>query len=142
MTAPYGQPEPFDPTTLAAPMRRAKPSTARRLLPFAGALVLTMAAFGGGTTGTIGSVSANQMTITTAAGAQRIVLLTPSTAVTQVTSTTKSVVDLTNGETVAILGTANPDGSVTATNVVIGDVGLFGRGSFGGDRSPSPSTAP
>ena len=100
--------------------------------------------FGGGASGTIGSVSADQMTITTAAGGQRIVLLTPTTTVTEVTSTTRALSDLTGGETVTVVGTSNPDGSVTATSVIIGNAGVFGRGGFGGgpDGSPVPSSNP
>lgn len=102
--------------------------------------------FGGGASGTIGSVSADQMTITTQAGGSRIVLLTPTTTVTQVTAATKAVTDLTSGETVTVVGTANPDGSVTATRVIIGDVGTFlggGRGFGGGaNASAAPSSAP
>lgn len=100
--------------------------------------------FGGGASGTVGSVSSDQMTITTAAGGSRIVLLTPTTEVTQVTSATKAVTDITSGETVTVVGTANPDGSVTATRVIIGDVGnLFGggRGFFGGGAAASPGAS-
>lgn len=97
--------------------------------------------FGGGASGTIGSLTADQMTITTASGGSRIVLLTPSTTVTQVSATTKAVTDLTNGETVTVIGTANPDGSVTATRVIIGDVGVLGGGRFGGG-GPGASNTP
>lgn len=96
---------------------------------------------GGGASGTVSGVSADQMTVTTATGAQRLVLLTPTTTVTEVTSTTKSVADLANGTTVTVVGTANPDGSVTATQVIIGNAGLFGRG-FGPGESPAPSGSP
>jgi hypothetical protein len=187
MTEPYGQPEPFDPATMAPAARRPKPRSGMPILPVAGAIILAAVAFlggfgvanavapkatvaaggngqgfggqgfapgasgrprgnfGGGASGKIGSVSADQMTITTAAGGQRIVLLTPTTTVTQVTSTTKAVTDLTGGETVTVIGTPNPDGSVTATSVVIGDLSIFGRGrGFGGgpDGSPTPSSTP
>jgi hypothetical protein len=100
--------------------------------------------FGGGASGTVGSVSADQMTISTPAGGSRIVLLTPTTTVTQVTSATKATSDISSGETVTVVGTTNPDGSVTASRIVIGDVGLFGRGGNGGagTASPSPSSAP
>ncbi len=101
--------------------------------------------FGGGASGTVGSVSVDQMTITTAAGGSRIVLLTPTTTVTAVTSATKAVTDITSGETVTVVGTTNPDGSVTATRIVIGDVGIFGRGgggNFPGNGSPAPSSTP
>ena len=100
------------------------------------------AGFGGGTSGTVGSVSADQMTITTAAGGQRIVLLTPTTTVTEVTSAKKAITDLTAGQTVTIVGTSNPDGSVTATNVVVGNIGAFGgRGGFGGPGGDNPSAS-
>jgi hypothetical protein len=99
--------------------------------------------FGGGATGTVGSVSSDQMTITTAAGGQRIVLLTPTTTVTEVTSATKALTDLKAGQTVTVVGTSNPDGSVTATNVVVGNVGAFGgRGGFGGPGGDNPSASP
>ena len=188
MTAPYGQPEPFNPATITTAPVRQRPGTARRFLPLIGALVLAAVAFGGGfavanavapkttavtgangqgfggfgpgasgrprgggfgggATGKVGTVTAGQMTITTAAGAQRIILLTPTTTVTEITSTTKAVTDITAGTTVTVVGSANPDGSVTATNVVIGNVNVFGRGGFGGfgggdGPSPAPSTAP
>ena len=98
-------------------------------------------AFGGGANGTVDSVSADQMTIKTQAGGSRIVLLTPTTTVTEVSEATKAITDITSGATVTVIGTSNPDGSVTATSVVIGNVGgLFGgRGAFGG---PEVSSAP
>jgi glutamate synthase domain-containing protein 3 len=84
------------------------------------------------------------MTITTAAGGQRIVLLTPTTTVTQVTSANKAVSDVAAGQTVTVVGTPNPDGSVTATRIIIGDVSLFGgRGGPGGPGgSAAPSSTP
>lgn len=99
---------------------------------------------GGGAAGTVGSVSADQMTITTATGGSRIVLLTPTTTVTEVTSASKTTADISNGNTVTVVGTSNPDGSVTATQVIIGDVGAFGRGpgGRGANGSPAPSTNP
>lgn len=96
--------------------------------------------FGGGASGTVGSVSANQMTITTANGAQRIVLLTPQTKVSEVTATTKALSDIATGATVTIVGTANPDGSVTATQVILGNLGNLGI--FGGRGRPEGSVAP
>lgn len=191
-TSPFGQPEPFDPTTTAMPVVRARSRSSRLLLPIvAGVLLVAVAfgggfavanatasktttgtgtngngdnggqgftpgssfrprngasGFGGGASGTVGSVSADQMTITTQAGGSRIVLLTPTTTVTQVSSATKALSDIAGGQTVTVIGTANPDGSVTATQVIIGNVSLFGRG-FGGPNdgangSPVPSNAP
>lgn len=101
--------------------------------------------FGGGTSGTVGSVAVGQMTVTTAAGGSKIVLLTPTTTVTKVSSTTDTVSDIASGNQVTVIGTANPDGSVTATSVILGNIAGFGRGGgFGGgnEASPAPSTAP
>jgi len=188
MTAPFGQPEPFEPTMMAPVVDR-RSTRKRPYLPAVLGVALAIAAFGagfgvanavapgtpttngftgdggngfgnfgpgasgrprfgnggdgagfgGGASGTIGSISSDQMTITTSAGSQRIVLLTPTTTVTKVTSTTQAITDLTTGETVTVVGTSNPDGSVTATEVVIGNVTLFGRGAFGGpEGSPAP----
>ncbi len=189
MTAPYDQPEPFDPAAMSKVAPNRASSRRRGYLPIVAALVVAVLAFGagfgvanavaprstttdgfipggrnafgpnasgrprfgnggaggiggnfgGGASGTIGSVSSDQMTITTSTGDQRIVLLTPTTTVTKVTSSTQAITDLTNGETVTVVGTSNPDGSVTATEVVIGNVTLFGRGAFGGpEGSPAP----
>ena len=98
-------------------------------------------AFGGGASGTVGSVSANQMTITTQTGGQRIVLLTPTTTIEQVTSATKAASDIATGATVTVVGTSNPDGSVTATQVIIGDVSIFGRGLGGGGNGAPGASA-
>ncbi len=95
--------------------------------------------FGGGAAGTIGSVSSDQMTLTTANG-QRIVLLTPTTTVTEISSATKALSDLSSGQTVTIVGTSNPDGSVTATTVIVGDIAGIGGLRFGG--GPGASAAP
>lgn len=189
MTAPFGQPEPFDPASVARPVAPPRPSSSRRLLPVVGAVALALVAFAGGylvanatatttrstanvagdnggqafgpgasfrtrnaggaagfggdASGTVGSVSADQMTITTAAGGSRIVLLTPTTTVTQVSEATKAVSDITSGETVQIIGTSNPDGSVTATQVIIGNIGsLFGGRGFGGGGPNASPAAP
>jgi hypothetical protein len=88
------------------------------------------------------------MTITTAAGGSKIILLTPTTTVTKVSSTPQALTDIASGTQVTVAGTTNPDGSVTATSVIIGNIGGFGgfgRGGNGGggaNGSPAPSTAP
>ena len=101
--------------------------------------------FGGNNSGTVASVSADQMTITTAAGGSKIILLTPTTSVTKVSSTPQALTDIASGSQVTVAGTTNPDGSVTATNVIIGNLGGFGRGGAfggGGNGAPGASTAP
>jgi hypothetical protein len=105
--------------------------------------------FGGNTSGTVGSVAAGQMTVTTQNGS-KIVLLTPTTKVTQVTAAKEATSAIASGATVTVVGTANPDGSVTATSVIIGDLSALGRGAFGGGQggqggqgaSPASSTTP
>jgi len=105
--------------------------------------------FGGNNSGTVGSISADQMTITTAAGGSKIILLTPSTTVTKISSTPQALTDIASGTEVTVAGTTNPDGSVTATSVIIGNIGGFGGFGRGGGNgggvpngSPAPSTAP
>ena len=96
--------------------------------------------FGGGAAGTIGSVSSDQMTIDTQAGGSRIVLLTPTTRVSEISSTTKALGDLSSGQQVTVIGTANPDGSVTATRVIIGEADVLG--GLGRGIRPGASQAP
>ncbi|MGH2408707.1 MAG: hypothetical protein ACRDF7_11590, partial [Candidatus Limnocylindrales bacterium] len=64
-----------------------------------------------------------------------------TTTVTEVSSATKTATDIATGQTVTVVGTTNPDGSVTATSVIIGNVSVFGRG-FGGGQGPEPSSTP
>ena len=179
MSAPYGQPEPFNPETIPPTATRAASPSKRRFLPVLGAVVLAAVAFGGGfavanatapkttaaadrngqglgpnasgrprngfgggAAGTVGSVSADQMTVTTAAGGSRIILLTPTTKVIQVSSATKALTDLASGQTVTVVGTANPDGSTTATSVIIGNLSGLGRGFGGGGGAPGATSAP
>lgn len=95
---------------------------------------------GGATAGTIADVAPDQLTVTLAAGGSKLVLVDGSTKVTKVTSSEQALTDLTAGETVTVIGTTNPDGSVTATSIVVGNVG----GLLGGlpRRSPGASAAP
>ena len=97
---------------------------------------------GGGASGTVASVSATQMTLTTTSGGSKLVLLSPTTTVTQVTSSTVALSSIANGNQVTVIGTANPDGSVTATQVVLGNAGAFARGGRTTTASPAPSTGP
>ena len=102
------------------------------------------AAFGNGAAGTISSVSPTQLTLTTQGNGSRIVLLTPQTTITKVTSSTEAAASLQSGDTVTVRGTANPDGSITAQAVILRSADLFGGRGFGprGSAAPSPSTAP
>lgn len=98
---------------------------------------------GGGASGTVAAVSSTQMTVTTQAGGSKLVLLSPTTTVTQVMSTPAAISAIASGNQVTVIGTTNPDGSVTATQVVLGNAGVFGRGGGrSSGASPAPSTAP
>lgn len=72
---------------------------------------------GNGAAGTILSVDNNSITVKLADGSSKIVLLTASTSFNKATAATAG--DLAVGGTVAAFGTANSDGSITASNVQI-----------------------
>ena len=61
--------------------------------------------------------SGTQGTATTTAGGSKIVLFSPSTTVEKTVS--GAVTDVNVGSQVSITGTANPDGSVSATSIQI-----------------------
>ncbi len=65
--------------------------------------------------GQILSSDANSITVKLADGSGKIVLINSGTMITQLA--TASASDLKEGKQVLVLGTINPDGSVTATNV-------------------------
>jgi len=100
--------------------------------------------FGGGQGGaggnfTTGTVSANAdgtLTITTTDGSTVKVTTGDDTTVT----TEGTVDDLTEGETVTVIGTTDDDGNVTATRISEGETtGGFGGGAPGGT---APTAAP
>lgn len=66
-------------------------------------------------------------------GSSKIVLLTDTTSISKSTEGSKS--DLKTGEKVAVFGTENSDGSVTAQNVQLNPIL---RGFMGGTPSGSP----
>ncbi len=161
--------EPFRPGVSTAPAATTHRPPRRWPLVIGAAVVIALVAFGGGyavanatstrspgrtfsgangqsssgASGSVASVASDQMTVTTQSGSSRIVLLTPTTTVTKVTSSTVTASDITTGTQVTVIGSSNPDGSVTATQVVIGDAGLFGRGTrTSSAASPAASSAP
>jgi hypothetical protein len=70
--------------------------------------------------GDIISADNNSITVKMSDGSSKIVILTDNTAISQSSSAGK--LDLKVGEKVAVFGTANSDGSVTAQNVQINPV--------------------
>ncbi len=73
---------------------------------------------GGFTTGTIVSSDSNSVTVKLSDGSTKIVLYAPSTVIA--VSKTGSSSDLTAGQDVTVTGTANSDGSITATRIQVG----------------------
>lgn len=65
--------------------------------------------------GEISSVSGTTMTVKMPNGESRIVVLSESTEISKADAATKN--DLTTGAKVAVFGTQNADGSVTAQNI-------------------------
>ncbi|MBI3485536.1 hypothetical protein HY025_01175 [Candidatus Daviesbacteria bacterium] len=81
--------------------------------------------------GQIISVDDKSITVKLMDGSTKIVLLSGNTQINK--AQTAQISDLTTGEMVAVFGTANSDGSVTAQNIQLNP--MFGR--FGGSASPS-----
>lgn len=88
--------------------------------------------FGGAVNGSILSIDANSMTVKLADGSTKIVLFSGSTTYSNTVAAQNS--DLKVGSTVLVMGAANSDGSVTATNVQINP-------QFGRPAMPSPTPA-
>lgn len=86
------------------------------------------AARGGGfTSGSIVSEDSNSITVKLSDGSTKIVLFSGSTTISM--STTGSATDLQTGKDVVVTGTANSDGSITATRIQIGTLaGIPGGG--------------
>lgn len=80
--------------------------------------------------GSILSIDNNGITVKLQNGSSKIVLFGSNTTYSNTVSATRA--DLKTGENVAVFGTANSDGSVTATNVQLNPE--FGR--------PQPSSTP
>lgn len=78
--------------------------------------------------GEIISSDANSITVKLPDGSTKIVIVSVSTNVMQATSATKD--DLKIGQMVAVFGTPDSDGSVTAQNIQLNP--MMGRGGFGG----------
>ncbi|MCL4397914.1 DUF5666 domain-containing protein [Patescibacteria group bacterium] len=75
---------------------------------------------GGAVRGEVLSVDANGLTVKNRDGSSRIVLFSGSTVINKADVATKD--DIKTGSTVAVFGTINSDGSITAQNVQINPV--------------------
>lgn len=87
----------------------------------------------GATVGQIISQDQNSITVKMQDGSSKIILISGSTMINKAATATQS--DLQIGTTVAVFGTTNSDGSVTASNVQINPINRFGMGA-------RPSTNP
>jgi hypothetical protein len=95
---------------------------------------------GGAVTGSIISSDANSITVKSADGSTKIVLVSPSTTISKFQSA--SVSDLTTGQNVIVTGTANSDGTVTATRVELGVTLPARQGTAPGNGSAAPGGGP
>jgi len=87
--------------------------------------------------GDIISKDDKSVTVKNRAGGSQIIFFAPSTAIGKTTS--GSAADLTVGENIMVNGTANPDGTVTATNIQIRPAGTPGfGGGAGGPNGAMP----
>lgn len=93
--------------------------------------------FGGAVIGEVLSQDANSLTVKLADGSSKIVNLSSTTTYSK--SAAGSVSDLTTGTRVAVFGTSNSDGSVTAQNVSINPITRTGQG---GQGNSAPKTTP
>lgn len=98
--------------------------------------------FGNGANGSVirGQVISkdnNSITIKLQDGSTKIVIVGSSAMIAK--STLGTADDIANGNNVTVFGTANSDGTVTAQNVQVGNLGMFGpRGS--GTPSATPAS--
>lgn len=91
---------------------------------------------GGAVVGQILSTDANSITVKMQDGSSKIVLLSGSTSINK--QATGSVSDLKTGDRVAVFGTANSDGSVTAQSVQLNPA--LGPGMRqGAQTTPTPT---
>lgn len=90
--------------------------------------------------GQILSMSSNSLTVKMSDGSTKIVVLSASTAFMQ--STKAALSDVKTGDTVNVVGTANSDGSVTATDIQINPSaqGGFARPGEQGQQPPVQPT--
>ena len=90
--------------------------------------------------GQVLSMSANSLTVKMSDGSTKIVVLSTSTSFAQ--SAKATLTDIKTGDTVNVVGTANSDGSVTATDIQINPPaqGGFARPTGAGQPPAQPTT--
>ena len=93
---------------------------------------------GGFTTGSIVSSDSTSITVKLTDGSTKIVLYAPSTVIA--VSKTGSAADLTTGQDVTVTGTANSDGSITATRIHVGTLPRIVGGNGGPPGTGGSST--
>ncbi len=93
----------------------------------------TLGARSNAVVGSILSMDSSSITVKMADGSTKIVLFSPSTTYSNTVNASQS--DLKVGGNIAVFGTTNTDGTVTATNIQINP--MFFRGP-----EPSPSPTP
>lgn len=81
------------------------------------------------TVGEIISTDGTSMTVKLADGSTKIVLYSDSTMVNKAAQGSKD--DLKNQEHVVVIGTTNPDGSITATSIQLGQMVRMGGTELG-----------
>lgn len=93
---------------------------------------------GGAVIGEVLSITDTSLTVKLADGSSKIVLLGSTTQIGKETAGTK--MDLATGTKVAVFGTTNQDGSVTAQSIQINPVMGQGMGMMGGGKAKNTGT--
>lgn len=90
--------------------------------------------------GEVIAINDNTLTIKSPDGSTRLVVLSETTNINQATTADKSEIKV--GSNVAVFGSDNSDGSVTAQNVQLNPRLMEAKGSESSSPSPSPTNLP
>jgi hypothetical protein len=80
---------------------------------------------GGGTTGTVSSISDDVITLTTTNGSVQV-YTNSSTRIEELITATLNLSDITTGENISVIGRRSQSGSVNATSIIIGSFQMTG----------------